>query len=325
MPTAYLYDLTDTWNNGATDFDGFRLSVTDTASGANSNLFQLRGGAAGTTALFSVGKNGSFGRPAVATFLPSTSLYFDVLFSGVARSRISTGFECNSAGAIAWSSTGSPGSPDVTLLRDAADRLALRRLANSQAFRVYNTTDAGLTNFERGVFGWVSNVLQIGTENGGTGLARSVDILTGGVVRLSISSTSIASAAQNFLVPAGNIFVVTGRAQYRATADGVLVFSSSAGNDINRICWGDSTVAHPALKRSGALLQVRLGDDSAFANFEVRSLSTNFATFLVEAAVALTNSAGANTATLTNAPVTGNPTKWIAINDAGVTRYIPVW
>lgn len=29
--------------------------------------------------------------------------------------------------------------------------------------------------------------------------------------------------------------------------------------------------------------------------------------------------------TLLNAPVAGNPTKWIPINDNGVTRYIPVW
>ncbi len=40
---------------------------------------------------------------------------------------------------------------------------------------------------------------------------------------------------------------------------------------------------------------------------------------------ALTSGAGALVGTLTNSPVTGNPTKWIAINDAGTTRYIPAW
>jgi hypothetical protein len=40
---------------------------------------------------------------------------------------------------------------------------------------------------------------------------------------------------------------------------------------------------------------------------------------------ALTDNAGANTATLDNSPITGNPTKWIAINDNGTTRYIPTW
>jgi hypothetical protein len=40
---------------------------------------------------------------------------------------------------------------------------------------------------------------------------------------------------------------------------------------------------------------------------------------------ALTNGAAAAAGTLLNAPAAGNPTKWIAINDAGTTRYIPAW
>lgn len=39
----------------------------------------------------------------------------------------------------------------------------------------------------------------------------------------------------------------------------------------------------------------------------------------------LSDGSAANTATLTNAPAVGNPTKWIPINDNGTTRYIPVW
>lgn len=30
-------------------------------------------------------------------------------------------------------------------------------------------------------------------------------------------------------------------------------------------------------------------------------------------------------AMLTNAPRSGNPTKWIPVNDNGTTRYIPAW
>lgn len=41
--------------------------------------------------------------------------------------------------------------------------------------------------------------------------------------------------------------------------------------------------------------------------------------------VALTNGAAAALGTLTNAPVAGNPTKWVPINDNGTTRYIPAW
>lgn len=46
---------------------------------------------------------------------------------------------------------------------------------------------------------------------------------------------------------------------------------------------------------------------------------------LVTSAVTMFNGAGSSTGTLTNAPVAGNPTKWIPIIDNGVTRYVPTW
>lgn len=54
-------------------------------------------------------------------------------------------------------------------------------------------------------------------------------------------------------------------------------------------------------------------------------LYTNNAAFLNRSAVSYANGAAAQTGTLTNAPVSGNPTKWIAIDDNGTTRYIPTW
>jgi len=48
-------------------------------------------------------------------------------------------------------------------------------------------------------------------------------------------------------------------------------------------------------------------------------------TTLLATSVALTNGAAAAAGTLTNAPAAGNPTKWIPINDNGVTRHIPAW
>ena len=54
------------------------------------------------------------------------------------------------------------------------------------------------------------------------------------------------------------------------------------------------------------------------------ALTLNSATLLATNTT-LTNGAGSSTGTLTNAPAAGNPTKWIAINDNGTTRYIPAW
>lgn len=51
----------------------------------------------------------------------------------------------------------------------------------------------------------------------------------------------------------------------------------------------------------------------------------NNQTILLETTAALTNSAAAAAATLLNSPVAGNPTKWVAVNDNGTTRYTPLW
>jgi len=60
------------------------------------------------------------------------------------------------------------------------------------------------------------------------------------------------------------------------------------------------------------------------ASFFIGSLRPG-ATNFINSTVSLTNFAGANVGTLTNAPQGGNPTKWISINDNGNTRYIPCW
>lgn len=46
MPTQYIYDMTDTWNDGATTFTAVKMNVTDTASNASSLLMDLQVGGA---------------------------------------------------------------------------------------------------------------------------------------------------------------------------------------------------------------------------------------------------------------------------------------
>jgi len=69
-----------------------------------------------------------------------------------------------------------------------ANAVEIRNGTAPQAFRVYNTfTDA--SNYERAKITWASNVLQIGTQNAGTGVARAVEIQTGGTTRVTIPTT----------------------------------------------------------------------------------------------------------------------------------------
>ncbi len=56
-----------------------------------------------------------------------------------------------------------------------------------------------------------------------------------------------------------------------------------------------------------------------------RDLYTANASFMHRSKATLNNGSGAGAGTLTNAPAAGDPTKWIPIDDNGITRYIPAW
>jgi hypothetical protein len=165
--TTPLLDLSGTWNTTGVA-RGILLNITDTASSATSRLLDLQ---VGGTSRFTVLKSGQFSTP--------SDLYTNsvALTAGVRIALNSTlGFTLSSNPAV---------NPDTILARDAANTLALRNGGTAgtpvpQTFRLYNYTDAGLTNFERGFMRWNSNVLEIGTEAGGTGTAnRSVRLLIG--------------------------------------------------------------------------------------------------------------------------------------------------
>ena len=82
------------------------------------------------------------------------------------------------------------GSTDLTLIRDAADTLALRRSTNAQTFRVYNTyTDA--SNNEWGGINWNTNTMFVGTVANGTGTARDMALVRGSSTALTLTSSAM--------------------------------------------------------------------------------------------------------------------------------------
>lgn len=94
---------------------------------------------------------------------------------------------------------------DVILARDAANTLALRNGTTAQKFSVYNTfTDA--SNYERGIFDWAgsANVFRIGTEIGGTGIARQVSLVVGGTTRVFINTTEFDVGGNSFNIKFAN-------------------------------------------------------------------------------------------------------------------------
>jgi hypothetical protein len=210
---AYIYNMADTWADAGTTFTAIKMNVTDTASNAASLLMDLQVGGASQ---FRVTKAGV----AVAGFGAAGGV-----ISGFGQSNgAAIGYWNGSAGVhlgvsagIYWG-TGGPNSQalDLSLFRDAANILAQRNGTNAQTFRVYNTfTDA--SNYERGVFDWATqpNSLTIGTQQAGSGAARSLRLTTQGnanllfitnsVTRFDISSLGL-RATENLIWTADNTY-----------------------------------------------------------------------------------------------------------------------
>jgi hypothetical protein len=133
----------------------------------------------------------------------------------------------------------------------------------------------GTTANEWGGFDWLTttNTLRIGTEHGGTGTARPIDFVTGGVVRMSINATdatfSVTLKAAALSTYAGTGWILGLDAAYntgirfQSFTDSVLVIRNAAATDLARVCLGGITSAFPAIKRNGTGIDIRLADDSA--------------------------------------------------------------
>jgi hypothetical protein len=178
---AYIYDLADTWNDGATTFKGIGLNVTDSASAAASLLMDLQ---VGGVSLFSVSKSGELKKGSVTLLSYGVVDAFTVevpnsaFRAGGAVQKIcvtNDGVLLNTLGFSASSTPSRTTTPDLLLTRDAANTLAQRRGVNAQAFNLYNTyTDA--SNYERGFMRFSTSRLQFGSEAAGTGSQKDVDI-----------------------------------------------------------------------------------------------------------------------------------------------------
>jgi hypothetical protein len=183
--TTPLLDLSGTWNTTGVA-RGILLNVTDTASAATSRLLDLQ---VGGTSRFVVRKDGVISLNS-GDHVSATGIGFSTGGLGnalqtsvngaasflVAASRVNL-----PAGSVfGWvSGTGLQSAADTILARDAANTLAQRNGTAGQAFRLYNQF-VDSANFERGFMRWNSNVLEIGTEAGGTGTAnRSMRLLIG--------------------------------------------------------------------------------------------------------------------------------------------------
>jgi hypothetical protein len=296
--------IAQTWNTTGAP-TAIKLNVTNTASGAASNLLDLQ---VGGVSKFSVTKAGAINASGYIT--PSAG---GISFGANGLWQVQNGhLTLVDSAILGWASGADvnitqPG--DTRLVRDAAGTLAQRNGVNPQTFRLYNTyTNA--TTFERLNIKWDTNVLKIGTEKGSSGgTARAMELQTDGTSRWSISTAGHLLAAtdntydigasgatrprdiyagRNLTISnavyVGNTLDVTGSFYLRTgptlkavivtgATNGVIQITDSTEANFNRIQLGGTTSAFPSIKRNGAAIQIRLADDSANAALETAGLT----------------------------------------------------
>lgn len=175
-----IFDLADTWNDPAVNFQAIKMNVTDTASGSASQPLEIL---VNNSPILWLAKSGRLDVSA-GCFADSFSRRN---LSGATLN--GTGISLTNSSMVLWTEGSATNNTfSSTLRRDGATgTLALRNGTTPQIFRVHNTfTDA--SNYERATLGWVSNTLRIGTEHEGTGVARALSLVTGGVDRLFVNA-----------------------------------------------------------------------------------------------------------------------------------------
>lgn len=137
-----------------------------------------------------------------------------------------------------------------------------------------DTSGSAKLHVKTGAIGEIAQIIQ--ASAGQTANLTEWRADSGGVYSY-VSATGAAqfanlSSALDFFVPATRYIYWADRVLLRSPEDGVLKITNYAENGFDRLQFGGATTSYPALKRNSADLQVRLADDSAFANFQCEKL-----------------------------------------------------
>jgi hypothetical protein len=196
----------------------------------------------------------------------------------------------------------------TTLAGTIAEQLAITSAGklrfNSTRIGVYSPADSQITfeanNASTG-FGLQSGTADVMiVANQAQNAYGTVDAL-----QYKISGT-IALVAASLTFPS--------RTKIAASADGFLEISNNAASSGFGIQTGTADTMIVANKAQ-----------NAYGDVKCKDLYVEQAVFLIRTGVSWADHSAGSGGTLTNAPAAGNPTRWIAIDDNGTTRYIPAW
>ena len=215
------------------------------------------------------------------------------------------------ASTLGWSSTFDPtATQDVILRRDAAATLAQRNGTTQQIFRVYNTTDAGLTNYERlTLTGVAGTSVNITAETLGTGGDNLDIVLTpagngfvsfpGGLIKLPLNATLRNTDS-------------TGTGLFYMDLSNLVLRRGDAASSFGAILFGGTSSSEPGIKKNGAALDLRLADNSAYTDLKLRNLIQTEYSQLTEM-------------TAPSAPATNSVRIYAEDNGAGKTRLMALF
>jgi len=135
-------------------------------------------------------------------------------------------------------------------------------------FRIGTNTKMFLTNSGNLGIGTTTTSARLQVKGDGTN--NILDLKSGdGVSKFYVNNQGIASAAA--FTAAAYIRIGSNFFQ-ESLSDGVLTYYNNAGSGFNRLQFGGTTNAFPALKRTGAGLECRLADDSNYTNISLATL-----------------------------------------------------
>ncbi len=228
---AFIYDLSDTWNDAGTTFIAIKMNVTDTASAAGSKLIDLQ---VGGTTRFDVDKNGQVKISAGTALLPSLATLGDT----------NTGMWFPAADTMAWSTAGSErmridssGNVGIGTSSPGTNRLVLSATGNCS--QLILGSDAAVFFLEGTNFGEFNTIesFRNGVSQwkfGGPGAQKAFAIWTDAQERLRVdSSGNVGIGTATFGTSAAKVFAL-GNATAPSTgpADTLQIYSSdlSAGN-----------------------------------------------------------------------------------------------
>jgi hypothetical protein len=164
-------------------------------------------------------------------------------------------------GGISWWDDIRSGTLRASIFSTVDNIIEQRNGTAKQGLRVYNTALAGAPEWAE--FDWITsggtNTLRLGTNLSGTGAARPIEFVVGGVARMSIG------AAGGVIVEANLGIEFASNARIASQASGNIRLSNNSATDFNRLQLGGTTSAFPAIKRNGTGIHIVLADDSGFA------------------------------------------------------------